>query len=151
MLNCGLDQESLEITSFFFPLCVAIGHSLSAGIESTGALRTLLVLVPKTFSLSGFPAFIFHLLSVIHVWPWLPMQGNACSVPLWRIRKDTNASGFQEGPLWFLLPPSTGMSYQDVAFSNLSSLFQLSPKIHFCPLQSAWPDITCWMSQSCLT
>ena len=157
MANCGLDQNnnllrrsfSWYLESSFF-LCAAVDHSLPAPIESAGALGTPLVLVHRTFSLSGFPAFFFHL-SVIHVWPWLSTQGNACS----DLSEEWERIQMPQGPKkvsWLLLvSSSTGMSYQDVVFSNLSSLFQLFPKIQFCPLQPAWPDITCWVSQSCLT
>lgn len=85
MANRGLDQSKNLYRPCFswhlessFSLCVAVDRSSPARIESTGALGTPLVLVRKTFSLSGFPPFVFHL-SVVHVWPWLSTQGNACA------------------------------------------------------------------------
>lgn len=99
--------------------------------------RTLLVLAPKTSRLSGFPAFFFHLSSVICIRPWISIQGNACSILLWRVRVQSPQGSKVPYDFFYLHPQ--GMSYQDAVFSHLSFLFQLFPKYIF-PLTTclAW-------------
>ena len=122
-----------------YSFCAAVDHSFPVGIKGTGALRTLPVLVSRTFSLSGFLEVIFFLSSVIWIWPWLSTQGNVYySVLLWRFKK---GYGFLSIPRkshdFFYLRPQGWVA--KVVYSNLSFPFQLPP-----PTQNIFlPLVTC--------
>ena len=122
-----------------YSLCAAVDHSFPVGIKGTGALRTLPVLVSRTFSLSGFLEVIFFLSLVIWIWPWLSTQGNVYySVLLWRFKK---GYGFLSIPRkshdFFYLCPQGWVA--KVVYSNLSFPFQLPP-----PTQNIFlPLVTC--------
>lgn len=160
-LKCGQDhQEPLEtlltlaitFSSLWWPRSLLACRDWRNWGSTDWDSSHSIVFVPKTFSLSDLPAFIFHLLSVICILCCLPIQGNACSVLLCRLKNGYRVLRVPGRSLMiFKKPLSTEMSGQDVVYSNLLFLFQLFPKIRFCPLQPACPDITCWMSQSCLT